>query len=217
MTLFQRRQCIVPTWRGWLVILLAGGALCAGLMLGVYPFLAVTEVRPGGVLVSEGWGSEAVMTDVLAEFRRNHYERLCVTGVPIEKSSPLAEFHSYAELGARTLIRLGGDPNTIHAVPAEAVKQDRTYASAVALKIWMREHGVTPSVVNVISSGAHARRTRLMFQKAFGNGVVVGIVACPERDFDPGRWWTSSTGFRTVTGEVIAYLYARFVFRGVER
>ena len=217
MTLFQRRQCIVPTWRGWLVILLAGVAICTGLLLGVYPFLAVTEVHPGGVLVSEGWGSEAVMVDVLAEFRRDHYEHLFVTGVPIEKSSPLAEFNSYAELGARTLIRLGGDPATIHAVPAEAVKQDRTYASAVALKIWMREHGVTPSVVNVLTSGAHARRSRLMFQKAFGDGVAIGIVASSEREFDPRRWWTSSLGFRAVTGEVIAYAYARFVFRGVER
>ncbi len=217
MTLLQRRQCIVPTWRGWLVILLAFAAVAAVLMTGVYPFLAVTDERPGGVLVSEGWGSEAVMTDVLAEFRRNHYERLCVTGVPIEKSSPLAEFHSYAELGARTLIRLGGDPAKIHAVPAEAVKQDRTYASAVALKIWMREHGTAPSVVNILTSGAHARRSRLMFQKAFGDGVAIGIVASPEREFDPRRWWTSSLGFRAVTGEAIAYAYARFVFRGVER
>ena len=68
-----------------------------------------------------------------------------------------------------------------------------------------------------MSSGAHSRRTRLLFQKAFGDGVTIGIVASPEREFDPRRWWTSSSGFRTVTSEIIAYLYARFIFRGAER
>ena len=215
--LTKRRECRVPTLRGWLAILVAGIALCAGLLHGVYPFLAVSEARRGGVLVAEGWGSEAVLTAVLAEFRREHYDGLFVTGVPIEESSPLAEYKSFAELGAAVLTRLGGDPNAIHAIPAPAVRQDRTYASAVALKNWLREHGVAPTTVNVMTSGAHSRRTRLLFQKAFGDGVAIGIVASPERDFDPRRWWTSSSGFRTVTDEAIAYLYARFVFRGAEK
>jgi hypothetical protein len=30
----------------------------------------------------------------------------------------------------------------------------------------------------------------------------------PDPEYDPQRWWTSSAGFRSVTGELIAYLYA---------
>ena len=77
----------------------------------------------------------------------------------------------------------------------------------------MREHGVAANALNIITSGAHSRRTRLIFEKAFGDGVAVGVIASRDRDFDPRRWWTSSSGFRTVTGEIIAYLYARFLFR----
>ena len=211
--LFRRRECIVPTRRGWLVLFIAGIAICMGVLHGIYPFLSVTDPRYGGVLVAEGWGTEETMSDVLEEFRRNHYDALLVTGGPIEKSSPLAEYRTFADLGATILVRIGGDPKAVHAVPAPQVQQDRTYASAVALKSWMREHGVAVNAVNIVTTGAHSRRTRMMFQKAFGDGVAVGMIASPDRDFDPRRWWTSSSGFRTVTGEVIAYLYARFFFR----
>jgi len=41
----------------------------------------------------------------------------------------------------------------------------------------------------------------------------VGVTALPPLDFNPDRWWRTSEGFRTVTSEAIAYLYARFFFR----
>ena len=168
MTLLHRRMCLVPTWRGWLVILAVGMALFFGILRGLYPFLAVNDSRPGGVLVVEGWGAEDMMRDVLAEFQREHYDTLFVTGGPIEESSPFAEYKTVAELGANLLKRVGGDPKSIQPVPSPKVVQDRTYASAVALKTWMREHGVAATTVNLMSGGAHSRRSRLLFQKAFG-------------------------------------------------
>ena len=215
--LMQRRECLVPTWRGWLVFLGACLVLSGGLLRGIYPFLAVNDPRPGGVLVTEGWATEETMAVVLAEFRRGQYEAVFVTGGPIEKTSPLAEYKTYAEHGAMILTRVGCDPRAVHAIPAPPVVQDRTYASAVALKNWLREHGVAAEKVNVMSGGAHSRRTRLLFQKAFGDGVTVGIIASPDRDFDPRRWWASSAGFRSVTSEAIAYLYARFLFHPADR
>ena len=213
MTLLRRRMCLVPTWRGWLLMLAAGSLLFFGMLRGLYPFLALRDLRPGGVLVAEGWGTEEMMRDVLEASRRDHYDALFVTGGPIDESSPFAEYKTFAELGAAILVRVGGDPKTIHAVPSPKVVQDRTYASAVALKNWMREHGVAAATVNVVSAGAHSRRSRLLFQKAFGDGVAVGVLPSPDRDFDPRRWWASSAGFRSVTGEAIAYLYARLLFR----
>lgn len=211
--LLQRRQCIVPTLRGWLVMFAVCILLAVGLLAGVYPFLAVNDPRPGGVLVVEGWGSEQMMRDALDEFARNHYLAFCVTGGPIESSSPLSSYGTFADLGTALLMRLGGDPAIIQTVPAPMVKQDRTYASAVALKTWLQAHGITATQLNIISWGAHSRRTRLLYQQAFGDEVTVGIVASAERDFDPSRWWTSSGGFRFVSGEAIAYLYVRLLFR----
>ena len=210
--LFRRRECLVPTLRGWVVMLCIGGALAVGLVLGVYPFLAVNDLKPGGVLVVEGWGSEDAMSEVIGEFKRNHYEGIFVTGGPIEESSPLVEYKSFAEYGAVILTRLGCDPKAVHPVPTPRVVKDRTYSSAVALKHSLKEHDIPATTVNVYSMGAHSRRTRLLFQKAFRDDAQIGIMASEDRDYDPRRWWTTSIGFRNVTGEAIAYLYARLLF-----
>ena len=132
--LFRCRECLVPTLRGWIVIVLAGAALAVGLTLGVYPFLAVNDSKPGGVLVAEGWGGEDEMNEVIDEFKRHHYEGIFVTGGPIEKSSPFAEYNTLAEYGAVILTRLGCDPKVVHPVPTPKVVKDRTYSSAMALK-----------------------------------------------------------------------------------
>ena len=210
--LMQRKLYRVPTWRGWLVLFLFAITLFLAVLFNVYPFLALNDPQPGGILVVEGWGNEDAMNDALAEFHRNHYDGLFVTGGPIEKSSPLASYMTFAEFGTWVLVRLGGDPNRIHAVPGPEVVKDRTYASAVALRQWLADHHYAAAKVNVISMGAHCRRTRNLFQAAFGDSARVGIIASEGTDFDPRRWWTCSEGFRGVTGEIIAYLYALFLF-----
>jgi hypothetical protein len=179
----------------------------------VHPFLSINDSLPGGLLVVEGWGSDYAMAEAVAEFHRNHYDKVFVTGVPLDHGAPLSEFKTYAELGAAVLLRLGLATNVVQAVPTPNVPQDRTYASAAALKTWLREHGMAAPKINVFTVGPHARRSRLLYQKAMGKDVAVGVIAVPEQDYDPSRWWRSSPGVRAVTGEAIAYLYVRIFFR----
>lgn len=101
----------------------------------------------------------------------------------------------------------------LEAVPAPLVRQDRTYVSAVALKNWLQEHGRTHRRMHVISQGPHARRTRLLFEKAMGDEVTIGITAVEDRNFDPKKWWAGSYGVRAMVDEVVAYGYARLLFR----
>ena len=211
--LFRRRECVVPTLRGWLVILLVCAGLAVGFVRNIYSFLAVNDPQPGGVLVVEGWASEEVMQIVIEEFQRGHYDGIYCTGGPIEDSSPLAPFHTFAEYGAMLLAKLGCDPKRVHVVPSPKAVRDRTYFSAVSLKRSLAEQGNVSPTVNLFSMGAHSRRSRLLFQKAFGDQARIGIVVADNPDYDPRRWWTTSAGFRNVTDEVIAYLYARFLFR----
>jgi len=63
--------------------------------------------------------------------------------------------------------------------------------------------------INVVTEDAHARRTRLLFQKALGNDVRVGIISIPNPDYDAKHWWRYSEGVREVIGEGIAYTYAK--------
>ena len=68
------------------------------------------------------------------------------------------------------------------------------------------------SSINVLTEGAHARRTRLLYQKAFDQNVTVGIIAVSNPDYNPKQWWRYSDGVREVIGESIAYIYAKFFF-----
>ena len=153
-------------------------------------------------------GFEAVMD----EARRGGYERLYVTGGPIQQGAFLSGYSNYARLGQLTLERMGQTNPPPQAVPAPWVRQDRTYTSAVTLRQWMERHGGIPEQFNVVSLGPHARRTRLLFEKAFGPKASVGILAVAVEDYDPNRWWATSAGVRRVVDELVAYFYARCLF-----
>jgi len=108
---------------------------------------------------------------------------------------------------------MAGGCEARQAVPAPKVNQDRTYASAMALRRWLKDHGIAVSKVNVVSMGAHSRRTRFLFQEAFGDSARVGIIASYDSQIDTRYWWRTSQGFRGVTAEIIAYAYVRLLFR----
>lgn len=210
--LLHRRECLLPTRRGWLALLIAAALALVALGAGAYPFLAVQDSVPGGVLIAEGWLPDYGLKEALAEFRSGSYSGLYVSGIPLDQGAILSEYRTFAELSAAVLLKLGADPQTLHAVPAPPVAQDRTFSTALALRDYLQSHGVRAEKVNIVSLGAHSRRTRLLYEKAFGPGVRVGIIAVPHRDFDPARWWRSSQGVRVVIDEIIAYLYGRCLF-----
>ena len=124
-----------------------------------------------------------------------------------------SEYRTYAERATASLIKMGLSTNQVQAVPAPFAPQDRTYTAARSLRKWWQEHGITAVTVNLISDGPHARRSRLLYRKALGKGVQVGVIAVQDRNYDPKHWWRSSAGFRSVVDESIAYLYATLFFR----
>lgn len=210
--LVRRREGWFPTWRGWLAV---SGVLLALALLVVgrlHPFLAVTSPVDSDYLAVEGWVPDFVHEAGLKEFRKGGYKLLLVPGGPLEKGEPLSEYQTFAEFGAAVLRRYGCPTNVLRAVPAPKVRHDRTYASAYALRLWLEREKLPPRRLNVVTADSHARRTRLLFQKAFGDATEIGIIAIPDDRFDSNRWWRSSQGFRTITGEAIGYVYARFLF-----
>ncbi len=214
--LFQRRECLLPTWSGLSVFLL----LVAGFLLiavrNVQPFLAFTDPVKAEVLVVEGWVPDYVLEKTLAEFKRGHYSRLYVTGGPLEKGGMLFDYKSYAELGMAILIRMGADRKLVEAAPAPFVRRDRTFASALALKSRLQQQGLSVTGMNLVSLGVHARRSHLLFQKAMEKEIRVGIIAIEDRNYANERWWKSSSGVRAVIDELFAYVYALLVFPFVE-
>jgi len=208
----KRKNCLVLTWFGWIVLLaLIVGAIVL-VIRTVHPFLAVNHRIETSILVVEGWLPDDAIEEALREFMACDYHMIITTGGPLERGFHLSEYKTHAQLAAATLRQLGLEEEAIVAVPAPSVRKDRTYAAAIALREWLSSSGFPIESLNVCSLGPHARRSWLIFQKALGRNIDIGIISARNVTYDPSNWWRSSKGVRTVVGEMVAYLYARFFF-----
>ena len=210
--LIKRKERWGLTVRGWLAVIIAVSVLLGIIVVTVHPFLGVNEPVRGDILVVEGWLPDYAIEDAIKEFKFNDYRLLVTTGGLLSKGFYLAEYKTTAELVFATLKHLGFDEELLAAVPGPDVRKDSTYASAVALKKWLLQSGLSVKALNICSMGPHARRTRLLFEKALGDNVEVGIIALESQEYDPKAWWKTSKGVRTVIDETVAYLYTRFFF-----
>jgi uncharacterized SAM-binding protein YcdF (DUF218 family) len=211
--LANRRERWGLSWKGWLVIALLIVGLATWSAYRVYPFLAVTDRVNTDALVVEGWIPRYAIRAVINEFNVGHYQRLFTTGGPIVGMGGYTnDYNTSASLGAGRLRAEGFSPDLIQMVPSRVSDRDRTYSAAKALRDWFNENHVAMSGINVVTEDVHARRSRLLFQEAFGRDVKVGIIAVPNPDYDPKRWWQYSEGVRDVVSESVAYLYAKLFF-----
>lgn len=200
------------TWLGWLAGLLLIGAAVAGGVRCAYPFLAVTRPVSTHSLVVEGWLADQELDLLIAEINRGQYTAIYLTGGPVRNNDPGARFGSYPELMKAVLISRGLSADRLVAVPSAAVVKDRTYASARALHDRLQQMNVECDSFNLVTEGAHARRSRLLFGLAFGGRPRIGVIALTPDDYDPRHWWHTSAGVRDILSEAIAYVYARCVF-----
>ena len=149
----------------------------------------------------------------VAEFQAGHYEKVYATGGPtVGNGGYINDYNTSASVGAQCLVSAGIPASLVQMVPSHVSGRDRTYSSALALREYFRTNGLALKKFNILTEDVHARRTRLLFQAAFGSEAAVGIIAVPDPDYDPRHWWRYSEGVREILGETIAYLYAKFLF-----
>lgn len=211
ISLIRRREMWAITREGWVIAIM--GLIIAMLLIitNIHPFLAVNAPIQADILVVEGWLPDYAIKSAIAEFKKGEYRQLITTGLPLTKGYYLAEYKNYAALAAATCIALGFDKNKVVAVPAASVVKHRTAASAIALRDWLAASALEIDSINLYSFGPHARRSWIVFKAVLNPDIQVGIIAAEPEDYNPQEWWKSSEGFRNVTGEIIAYIYARFV------
>lgn len=201
------------SWRGRFTALLFILSVSWLIFAGAHPFLAVTHRENAKILVVEGWVHPYAISAAVKEFRAGHYDMVFATGGPVEGSGAyINDYNTEASVGADRLRAAGIPNNALQMVPSHVWNRNRTYYSAIALRDWFSRHNLQVSSMNVLTEEAHARRTRLLFQEAFGRNVRVGIISVPNPDYDASRWWRYSDGVRDVIGEAIAYVYAKFFF-----
>jgi hypothetical protein len=213
MALIDKRERWGLTLWGFLAVLTVAVVVFVNVVPEIHGFLACRDPVRGEILVVEGWIPDYAIPGVISEFEMHGYKVLVVVGGPILMGSHVSGFKSYAELARVRLKALGAHEEKIVVLETEDVKMDRTYQSARAVQQWLSSDKSGLRGLDVYTLGAHARRSRLLFRKVFGDSVAVGAIAASNQSYDSESWWRSSNGARTVLGELIGYLYAAVFFR----
>ena len=211
--LVRRREIWLPTIWGWLALLLVGAATILLVARSVHSFLATNEPVGARVLVVEGWMEPEELDQAVAAFRLGSYERIVTTGGPIHYD--WRQFQGYATFAERAadFLKKRLPDASVTAVPAPDSAQHQTYLSAVMVREWAKRSGFTFERLDVFSSGAHARRSRLLYRLAFGPHVDVGVFAARSAsNYDVDAWWRTTTGARIVLDEAIRLLWVKFFF-----
>jgi len=220
--LFRRRTVWMPTLLGLLVVLAVSLALVAALAVAggrwIGGFLAPSAAAVGAdgrgarILVVEGWLGEPSLDAAIATARRHGYERVLVSGGPIDDWPDDRRFASYAERAADYLKRRGLTDATVVAVPAPATDHDRTYLSATTVRDWLDSNASSTAALDLFTLGVHARRTRAVYRLAFGPRVEIGVLAARPADWDVDHWWRTSGGVKAVLAEAIGLAWTTCCF-----
>ena len=206
------RECRVLTPIGWGALLVVFCSIMASTTLFVYPFLAPTKPVGGEILVVEHWLPDYALEKVKEQFQKGNYRLLVIVGRKLERGHPLEQYKNSANWMVSKFKDRGIPEGKIMPISVnKPLKKDRTYHKALLVQKKLDEIGLTEISIDVVSLGAHARRTWFLFEKVF-SPVSVGVVSIMPIGYNTSRWWLSSAGVRSVISESIAYLYARFIF-----
>ena len=144
-------------------------------------------------------------------FDARGYRLAILVGGPITN-----DFHAmdanFARRAANYLALNGMSPEKMVVVEVPHSAQNRTFLNGVYTRDWFRKHGIEVKSIDVFSSPAHTRRSRDLYRIAFGDEVEVGIVASNPGDFEPERWWRSSSSGKNIAAEFAGWLLVKCCF-----
>gem|GEM_PF-460375 len=216
---FAKRSVWVPTWSGWLVVLIVCVAAALGVGRWIHPFLSPDQPVGRGILVVEGWLGEQGLLQAIDQYRHGDYSLLVTTGGPITDAWAGAEpFEKYADRAAQFFRDHGIEASDVVAVSSKGRLRDRTWQSAISVRNWLSQSNLGIDALDVISEGPHTRRSWQLYRRAFGQqsdvaGIEIGIVSATPAAYDPTVWWRTSSGTKRVLSEAIAWAWTSCCFR----
>ena len=159
-------------------------------------------------MVVDGW-----MPSFFVEDAARLYNSQVLLARPLTRGASAYETGEFtASYIHNALVDLGVPADQINIVFFAPGRRDRTFAGALAIRDRLLNHGFKTKVLDVVTLGAHARRSRLLYEKAFASDWQIGVTALNDESYDGEHWWRSSSGIREVPFEFVAYLNAMFLF-----
>jgi hypothetical protein len=90
------------------------------------------------------------------------------------------DYSSYAELARNRLLSLGIDSSLVLAVSGNRVRINRTLTSALAFRDWLETSKYEIKGINIVTLGAHAKRTFMTYNNILDNKYKIGIISLPD-------------------------------------
>ncbi len=114
---------------------------------------------------------------------------------------------------AQRLTRKGIPDSLIIPVGSFTKHKSRTYTTATDVMKWSEAHPEYHiESLTIFTSGIHARRSFLSFNKVFvQDNIPVGVVSCKDNDIGSDNWWKSFNGIREVIYETAGVIYIMFI------
>lgn len=115
-------------------------------------------------------------------------------------------FNSNAELARNRLLSMGIDSSQIISTSGERVKINRTLTSALAFRDWLKQTNRNISGINIISMGAHARRTWMIYNRILKEKYPIGIIALPDDIYTQSRIYRLFKNIRETLGIIYYWI-----------
>jgi hypothetical protein len=159
----------------------------------------------------EGWMPDYALMEGRRWMEENRGKLMLTSGGPVERGFYITEYHDFATLAAANLAAAGFPPEKLLPAPAGMAQRDRTLTMAMAVRDKLAQLNVPADRkrLNVVSLGAHSRRSKTTYQNVLGPEWQVGIISVPETDFPPDEWWKHSAGLKKTIAELVALVANR--------
>jgi hypothetical protein len=196
---------------GWLAVAGSVALLVYAWFVTIHDFLAQNEPLNAPILVVEGYLPDYALDSVAIVWKNDPTLLIVCAGLPVKKGEFCIGYSSYADYSMAYLCAKGVDSLHVISAPALPADRDRTYTTGMAAKEKLKTLGYASGNVNVVCVGTHARRSLLLYRKAFKPEWNVGVISYRDDGYPP-QWWRTSEGARAVVYEMFAYLYCAIFF-----
>lgn len=115
-------------------------------------------------------------------------------------------FNSHAELAKNALLSLGIDSSIIRAIPGKKVRLNRTLSSALAFRNWLKNSNIEVRGINIVTSGTHAGRTWMTYNKILHKKYEIGIISLPDYKEESSRKYKVLKTLRETIGIIYYWI-----------